>query len=219
MKTLQFSLLVISFCLLSSFYSVGQYIEGKKYLDGSFGIGIVSLKNSTQSDALSSNLNLTYGKFVTKSKARFWTFGFSQSATERNLEYNEKNSQYRFSVGLGNEYYKQIFGNLGIYGRLQGNLNVGNTSKSIKDDFTPSNNEDTNTFSSGVTFRGSGGVSYFVNKKLALVVPIVSANVFALEFSQSTNEKIMSTFKSNYISYNISPTIYLNLGIGIRYVF
>jgi hypothetical protein len=76
MKTLQFSLLVISICLLSNFYSFGQYSEGKKYLEGSL-IGKVSLKNSIQSDALSSNLNLTYGKFVTKSKARFWTFGFS----------------------------------------------------------------------------------------------------------------------------------------------
>lgn len=219
MKKLQYSLLIISLCLLSSFYSVGQYSEGKKYLEGSFNIGKANLKNDNQKEDLSSNLNITYGKFVTKSKARFWTFGFTQSSTENNFEYNEKNSQYRFSVGLGNEYYKQIFGNLGIYGRLQGNLYAGNTSKSIKDDFSPSNNEDTNTFSSGVTFGGSGGISYFVNKKLALVVPIVSANVFALEFSQSTNEKIMSTFKSNYISYNISPTIYLNLGIGIRYVF
>jgi hypothetical protein len=77
MKTLQFSLLVISICLLSNFYSVGQYSEGKKYLEGSFNIGKANLKNSNQSDALSSNLNLTYGKFVTKSKARFWTFGFS----------------------------------------------------------------------------------------------------------------------------------------------
>jgi hypothetical protein len=122
MKTLQFSLLVISICLLSNFYSFGQYSEGKKYLEGSLGIGIVSLKNSIHSDALSSNLNLTYGKFVTKSKARFWTFGFSQSTSENGFEYIQKNSEYRFSLGLGNEYYKQIFGNLGIYGRLQGTL-------------------------------------------------------------------------------------------------
>jgi hypothetical protein len=40
----------------------------------------------------------------------------------------------------------------------------------------------------GVTFGGSGGVSYFVNNKLALVVPIVSSNLFALEFSQTKNE-------------------------------
>ena len=219
MKTLQFSLLVISICLLSNFYSFGQYSEGKKYLEGSLGIGIVSLKNSIHSDALSSNLNLTYGKFVTKSKARFWTFGFSQSTSEKGFENIQKNSEYRFSLGLGNEYYKQIFGNLGIYGRLQGNINVGNTSKSIKDDFTPSNNEDTNTFSSGVTFGGSGGVSYFVNKKLALVVPIVGSNLFALEYSQTNSETMRSNSRISMINYSISPTINLNLGIGIRYVF
>ncbi|MDI9877986.1 hypothetical protein [Flectobacillus longus] len=219
MKTLQFSLLVISICLLSNFYSVGQYSEGKKYLEGSFGIGKVSVKNPTQSDALSSNLNLTYGKFVTKSKARFWTFGFSHSETENGFEYNVKNSQNRFSIGLGNEYYKPIFGNLGIYGRLQGNIYAGNTSKTIKDDVSPSNIEDTDTFSSGITFGGSGGISYFVNKKLALVVPIVSSNLFALDFSQTKNETMISTSRTSMISYSISPTINLNLGIGMRYVF
>ncbi|MGX7689955.1 hypothetical protein [Flectobacillus sp. BAB-3569] len=219
MKTLQFSLLVISICLLSNFYSFGQYSEGKKYLEGSLGIGIVSLKNSIHSDALSSNLNLTYGKFVTKSKARFWTFGFSQSTSEKGFENIQKNSEYRFSLGLGNEYYKQIFGNLGIYGRLQGNLYAGNTSRTINDDFTPSNNQENNTFSSGVTFRGSGGISYFVNKKLALVVPIVGSNLFALEYSQSKNVAMMYSSRLSYISYSISPYIYLDLGIGIRYVF
>lgn len=219
MKKLQYSLLIISLCLLSSFYGVGQYSEGKKYLEGSFNIGKANLKNDNQKEDLSSNLNITYGKFVTKSKARFWTFGFTQSSTENNFEYNEKNSQYRFSVGLGNEYYKQIFGNLGIYGRLQGNLYAGNTSRTINDDFRPSNNEDTNTFSTGVTLGGSGGVSYFISKKLALVVPIVSTNLFEFNFSQSNDKTQMPTSRTNYFFYSISPTINLNFGIGIRYVF
>ncbi len=217
MKTLQFSLLVISICLLSNFYSFGQYSEGKKYLEGS--LGIVSIKNSTRSDALYSNLNLTYGKFVTKSKARFWTFGFSQSTTENGFENKQRDSEYRFSLGVGNEYYKQIFGNLGIYGRLQGNLYAGNTSRTINDYFTPSNNQENNTFSSGVTFGGSGGISYFVSKKLVLVVPIVGSNLFGLDFSQTNSETMMSTSRINQIRYDISPTIYLDLGIGIRYVF
>ncbi|MDI9873105.1 hypothetical protein [Flectobacillus rivi] len=223
MKTLQFSLLVISICLLFNFYSFGQYSEGKKYLEGSFNIGTTRLKdyNQNQKDDLSSTLNVTYGKFISKSKARFWTLGFTQSSTDYRFAttYSTNNSNYKFSLGVGNEYYKQIFGNLGIYGRLQGNLYAGNTSQTIYDDFRPSNNEDTNTFSTGVTLEGSGGVSYFVSKKLALVVPIVSSNLFGLDFSQTNSETMMSTSRIIQIRYNISPTIYLNLGIGIRYVF
>lgn len=219
MKTLQFSLLILSLCLISSLHCVGQYSEGKKYLEGSFNFGKANLDAYNQKKDLSSNLNLTYGKFVTKSKARFWTFGFTQSSTENDFEYIEKNSQYRFSLGVGNEYYKQIFGNLGIYGRLQGNLYAGNTSQTIYDDFRPSNNEDTNTFSTGVTLGGSGGVSYFISKKLALVVPIVSTNLFEFNFSQSNDKTQIPSLRTNYFFYSISPTINLNLGIGMRYVF
>lgn len=214
MKKLQSSILILLLCLISSLYCVGQYSEGKKYLEGSFNIGKANLEAFDQKKDLSSNLNLTYGKFVTKSKARFWTFGFTQSSTENHFEYLEKKSNYRFSLGLGNEYYKQIFGNLGIYGRLQGNLYAGNSSHSIKDDYISSNNRDESTFSSGVTLGGSGGISYFISKKLALVVPIVSTNVFEFNFSQTK----MPSFRTNYFYYSISPTISLNMGIGIRYV-
>ena len=135
-----------------------------------------------------------------------------------------KNKSLSFGLGKGQEFYKNIFGKFGLYGRILGSVNytksdIANITSNDPFLFTDKTN---NQISLNLT--GGAGLIYTLNDKWAFTGQLLNLNVASLGYSWengsvSPNQGPVQTYTQRQFNYNFNPNISLSYGVGIRYMF
>ncbi|MEA5405492.1 hypothetical protein VB776_21310 [Arcicella sp. DC2W] len=221
MKSNMKLLYIFAIILLANTYVKAQFNAGESYLGGSLMMNQSKFGESL--DNHNSSIGLGYGKFISKNTAKTLSIyvGYgNQSSSSGFLD----DKSFGISLNKGRQYYKTIFGKLGIYGGFSGGINYNN-----QDTKTPYNQEpmgyvERTANQIALSFDGGGGLVYRLNNKWAFTGNLINLDIADVSYSWAdgkrnlTQSGVPSSFSEKRFEYNFKPTISFSFGIGIRYI-
>lgn len=209
--------------LLANTYSKAQFNAGDSFLQGSFNVQQPLNTKDNFSIFKNYSFGVDWGKYSTKNTARILSL---------NINYTDQSYQTlaiqskALSIGLnkGHEYYKNIFGKIGIYGRIMGGVNYGNLQSTTIQNTSSVNYIQQNINSIGLNLSGNGGIMYRLNDKWAFTGNLLNLNVASLSYSWTDGKTSplqggsSENFTQKQFYYNFSPKVAFSYGLGIRYI-
>lgn len=214
-------LYIFAITLLANTFVKAQFNEGESYLDGSLMMNQSKFGESL--DDHSSSIGFSYGKFISKNTAKTLSLlvGYNNVSSDIGLYGNKS---FSVSLNKGRQYYKTIFGKLGIYGGFSGGIAYNNQ------ELTSPNNQDLMSYTQrtsneiGISLGGGGGLVYRLNDKWAFTGNLVNLNIADVSYSWAdgkrnlTQSGVPSSFSEKRFEYNFKPKVSFSFGIGIRYI-
>ncbi|MET3126749.1 hypothetical protein ABID42_001851 [Arcicella rosea] len=214
-------LYIFAIILLANTFVKAQFNEGESYLDGSLMMNQSKFGESL--DDHNSSIGFSYGKFISKNTAKTLSLlvGYNNVSSDIGLYGNKS---FSVSLNKGREYYKTVFGKLGIYGGFSGGVRYNNQ------DLTSPNNQDPMSYTQrtaneiGISLDGGGGLVYRLNDKWAFTGSLVNLNLADVSYSwvdgkrMLTQSGVPSSFSEKQFKYDFNPKVSFSFGIGIRYI-
>ena len=214
---------IFAIILLANTYSKAQFNAGDSFLQGSLNVNQSLSSSSNMAGQKTYAIGVDWGKYSTKNTARILSLNINY--TDQSYQTSAlQNKVLNIGLNKGHEYYKSIFGKIGIYGRIMGGVNYGNLqSKTLQNSGSVNYTQQT-TNSLGLNLFGNGGIMYRLNDKWAFTGNLLNLNVANLNYAW-TDGKISplqggttENFTQKQFNYSFTPSLAFSYGLGIRYI-
>lgn len=209
--------------LLANTYSKAQFNAGDSFLQGSFNVQQPLSSSDNFSTQKNYSIGVDWGKYNTKNTARILSLNINY--TNQDYQYSAVQSKaLNISLNKGHEYYKSIFGKIGIYGRIMGGVNYGNLQSTTFQSSSSIGYTQQTINSIGLNLTGNGGIMYRLNDKWAFTGNLLNLNVASVGYSWTDGKRSplqggsSENFTQKQFDYNFSPKVAFSYGLGIRYI-
>lgn len=211
--------------LIVSYLNVhAQDNTGKKVFALGFGAATTNYSLPSYSSSNNSiNVDLTLGKYKTKTLMKYWKVsagfsGYQWETLANNNSFKSTSSNFLGGLSRGCEYYKPVFGKFSMYGALEAGIAF------IHDGYDYISQE-RNSNIIRLNVGGNAGFIYAINPKWQLKGTFLNLNALNTSYewvkvnSALSSTTVSLTENSTSLKYSITPTVNLTYGLSVRYLF